>query len=79
LCACPSENRRATYVIFDGLSVTLAGDTSGVIDDGGVAAGAAGAAAVVADVDGTAVAAGFALCEHAASNPAQINEDPTTE
>ena len=62
---------RATYVIFDGLSFTFAGVTSGAtVDAAGTGAlpSAAGAAAV----------SGLAACEHDPSAPADINAIPKT-
>jgi hypothetical protein len=64
-------------VIFDGLRVTFAGATSGDTDDAGAAA--ATARVEVDEGAGVAVPSDLELCEHAASTPAQINEEPITE
>jgi hypothetical protein len=63
-------------VIFDGLSITFAGDTSTGFDEAGAIAGVA---ASPVEVAGIAAAAGFALFEHADSTTAQSSVDPTTE
>src|SRR4051812_26293083 len=76
LCACPCEKRRATYVIFDGLRFTLDGSTSGTTDDDAPSLDAVPVGDAGAGVAGATDSAGFALCEHAASTPAQINEEP---
>jgi hypothetical protein len=62
---------RATYVIFDGLSFTFAGVTSGAAPEIGLAAPPPSAEAA-----GDAAGSGFALREHAASAPAETNAIP---
>ena len=62
---------RATYVIFHGLSFTFSGVTSGAAPEIGLAAVPLSAVAA-----GVALGSGVALCEQAASTPAERNAIP---